>query len=157
VPCRCAPGFGEIRNSSVPFPLRVPVNDGTIQLTALDTDHEHAGSLAFTVTLTVSPAPFALALVGLTSNVHPSTWETANGRPAIVSVVDRGGTVDALASYWTVPGPLPDAPDVTLIHEAPLLAVHGQPAAVVTETLPFDPAAGIEMLVGASEYEQPAA
>ena len=35
----------------------------------------------------------------------------------------------------TMPDPLPDAPDVTVIHSAWLTAVHEQPAAVVTLTV----------------------
>jgi hypothetical protein len=52
---------------------------------------------------------------------------------------------------------VPEAPDVTVIHDAPLVAVHVQPPVVVTDTLPFEPFAGTETLVGAIEYVQPVA
>ncbi len=39
--------------------------------------------------------------------------------------------------YDTVPGPEPDAPAVTVSHAAPLAAVHAQPVAALTLTLPL--------------------
>jgi hypothetical protein len=65
----------------------------------LDTAQVQPGSLVLIVTLMVSPAPFTLEFIGLTSNVQASAWVTLNGRPAIVKVVERVGPVDALASY----------------------------------------------------------
>jgi len=38
----------------------------------------------------------------------------------------------AATEYRTVPFPLPDAPEVTVIHEVLATAVHPQPAAAVT-------------------------
>jgi hypothetical protein len=43
---------------------------------------------------------------------------------------------------------VPLAPDVTVIHETLLLAVHAQPLVVVTLTEPEPPAAGTVWLVG---------
>jgi hypothetical protein len=45
--------------------------------------------------------------------------------------------------------PLPLDPDVIVSQEALLEAVHAQPAADVTATLPVPPAAATEALVGA--------
>jgi hypothetical protein len=53
----------------------------------------------------------------------------------------------------TDPLPVPDAPEVTVIHGAPLAAVHEQPAAVVTATVGVLALASTFWLVGAIEYE----
>jgi hypothetical protein len=54
----------------------------------------------------------------------------------------------------TDPLPLPLGGDVIVIHGAWLVAVHAQPAFVVTAVLPEPPAAGIETDVGRSEMTQ---
>jgi hypothetical protein len=51
--------------------------------------------------------------------------------------------------------PLPLAPDVTVIHESLLVAVHAQPLPAVTATLPVPPPDGVLALVGAIENEHP--
>lgn len=67
---------------------------------------------------------------------------TVNALPAIVSVPVReldvvlGATVKP-----TLPGPLPLAPEVIEIHDAPLVAVHPQPAGDVTAMLALPPLA----------------
>jgi hypothetical protein len=53
--------------------------------------------------------------------------------------------------YETVPFPVPGLPEVMVNHEAPLLAVHVQPAWVVTWTLPVPPCPVIEAVVGEME------
>ena len=68
---------------------------------------------------------------------------TVNVLPAIVIVPVReldvvlGATVNA-----TLPAPLPLAPEVMEIHDAPLVEVHAQPAGDVTAALPLPPFAG---------------
>jgi hypothetical protein len=59
--------------------------------------------------------------------------------------------VDVLAATVnpTLPLPLPDAPLVTVIHAALLVAVQAQPLVVVTATVELSPAAGEFQLVGA--------
>lgn len=47
-----------------------------------------------------------------------------------------------------MPLPEPLAPLVTVIHAAPLTAVHAQPAGALTDTLPVLAAAGTLPLVG---------
>jgi len=56
--------------------------------------------------------------------------------PAIVIVPDRAVPVLAATLYPTDPLPVPDAPEVTVIHVAPLVAVHVQPDVAVTATVP---------------------
>ena len=53
--------------------------------------------------------------------------------------------------------PLPLPPEVIVIQDAVLAAVHVQPAVVVTPTLPAPPLAGAEALVGEIVNEQGAA
>ena len=54
-----------------------------------------------------------------------------------------------------MPLPLPFAPDVTVIHESLLFAVHAQPEPAVTETLPVPPDAATLVFWGEIENEQP--
>lgn len=73
----------------------------------------------------------------------------------MVNVPLRALALFAAMVNWTLPLPLPLAPEVTVIQAAPLVAVHAQPAAVVTATgNPAPPAAAIDWLVGAIVYEQ---
>ena len=55
----------------------------------------------------------------------------------------------------TVPLPVPLEPAVTMIHGAPELAAHRQPAGAVTVTLPVPPVEGTDWLVGVMVKEQP--
>ena len=72
----------------------------------------------------------------------------------MVTVPVRKAPVLAATVYATLPFPVPVAPDVTVIHDALLLAVQIQPAAVVTPTVPDAPVAAMLWSVGAIEYVQ---
>jgi hypothetical protein len=73
--------------------------------------------------------------------------------PAMVSVPVRAAPVFAVMLNPTDPLPLPLAPDVMLIHEALLVAVHVQPLVVETVTGPPAPAvAATDSLAGVIEY-----
>ena len=74
-------------------------------------------------------------------NVQPLSCDTENVCPAIVKAPWRAGPLFAATVYPTWPLPLPFPPDDTVIHDAPLDAVHGHPPAVVTATVPLLPAA----------------
>jgi hypothetical protein len=77
--------------------------------------------------------------------------------PAIVSVPVRAAPTFFDTLKPTLPFPVSLAPDVRVIHESLLTAVHEQPAVVVTCTVgPFPPPAFIDALDGLMEYEQPA-
>jgi hypothetical protein len=73
----------------------------------------------------------------------------------MVSVPDRDPPVCFAALNVTFPLPLPPEPPVTLIQSALLAAVHAQPAAVVTPTVPEPPSPGTLVLVAERAYEQP--
>ena len=75
--------------------------------------------------------------------------------PPIVRVADRAVPLLAPVVQLTVPLPLPLAPEVMVSQGALLVAVHAQPAAAVTATLPVAPEAGALALVGAIENVQP--
>jgi len=62
--------------------------------------------------------------------------------PATVRIADRGRPVE-FASTWntTTPGPVPEVPLVTVSQRSLLVAVHAQPLAVFTSTVPVPPVA----------------
>jgi hypothetical protein len=60
----------------------------------------------------------------------------------------------AATAYRTVPFPLPNAPAVTLIQAALLVAVHEQPLVVVTATVAVVPASETEIEVADRAYSQ---
>ena len=72
-----------------------------------------------------------------------------------MSAPERGPPFVEAALNWTVPLPVPLAPEVIVSQEALLVAVKAQPAGAVTATLPVPPAAGTLVLVGAIETAQP--
>jgi hypothetical protein len=70
----------------------------------------------------------------------------------MVSVPVRAAPVFAVMLNPTVPLPLPLAPDVMLIHDVLLVAVHVQPVVVETLTgLPAPAVAATDSLVGVIE------
>ena len=97
------------------------------------------------------PAAGTLADVGDSVGAHAApACVTETVDPAIVSVPVRLVVpVFAATANATVPEPDPDAPDVIVIHDALLIAVHAQPAATVTVLLPVPPEAAIDWDEGA--------
>jgi hypothetical protein len=69
-----------------------------------------------------------------------------------VTVPVRAPSLFAAMLRPTEPFPVPDAPDVTLIHGAPLLAVHAHAAVVVTVTVVVLAPAATFWLVGEIAY-----
>ncbi len=88
---------------------------------------------------------------------QPELWVTVNVWPAtvIVPVLCR----PVLAATEKAAAPLPEllAPELIVIQVSLLSAVHAQPVAVVTLTLPVPPLAVRVWLVGLIENEQPLA
>jgi hypothetical protein len=63
---------------------------------------------------------------------------TVNVWSAMVSVPERDeGSVFAVTANWTVPLPVPEAPDEIDSHDTFAVAVHAQPESVVTSTEPL--------------------
>lgn len=84
--------------------------------------------------LDAPPADVGDADPGVSAKEHEMpAWVTEKVCPAIVTVPVRE-LVEALAATatCTVPLPLPDVPEVTVIHEVLLVAFHAQPVVPVT-------------------------
>jgi hypothetical protein len=71
---------------------------------------------------------------------------------AIVTVPVRSAPVLAVRLRTTVPLPDPDAPEVTLIHDVLLAAVHEHPSPVITLTVPCAASGPMLASVGEIEY-----
>jgi hypothetical protein len=83
---------------------------------------------------------------------------TVKVRPAIVTVPVRGLVLVLTATeYPTLPLPLPEAPEVMVIQDALLVAVHAQPVIPVTATEPVAAAAETVVAPGEMENVQPPA
>ena len=122
---------------TVPLPVPDAPDVTTIHETGLVAVQPHPLP-PVTVTLLVSPAAATLLLTGLMMNVHGAVaplWLTVNVCPAIVNVPLRALEL-ALAETekLTVPGPVTEAGDVSVIHASFARAVHTQVAPALTET-----------------------
>ena len=143
--------------STVPFPIPDAPAVTVIHELLLAAVHAQPAAVV-TAVLPVPPAAGSDWLAGEIVYEHAAACVTVNVLPAAVSVPVRivpavlAATVNA-----TVPFPDPDAPPVTVIHVLLLVAVHAQPAAVVTALLPVPPAAGSDWLAGEIVYEHAAA
>jgi hypothetical protein len=110
--------------------------------TGEDDVQAHPGCVV-TVTVPVPPAAGIVPATRVTANVHDApACVTVNVLPAMVSVPVRDADpVFGATVYVTEPLPLPAAPALIVIHVAALVAVHPQPDAAVTPTVPVTPAA----------------
>jgi hypothetical protein len=121
-------------NVTAPFPLPVAPVVTVIHELLLVAVHAQPFAVK-TETEKPFPPPAATDCEGgLSEKEHGAAWLTVNVSPAIVSVPVRAMPVFAATLYPTDPLPLPLLPEVTVSHEALLLAVHVQPLAVVTAT-----------------------
>ena len=135
VPVRVFPSLRATVNRTVPSPTPLCPDVIVIQDTWLVAVHAQP-SVASTSTL-LFPPPFLKSLLFReSSKLHTRrSCDTVNVRPAMVSVPVRvelpvlGATLKL-----TFPFPLPLAPEVTVIHDALLVAVHAQPEVVETWT-----------------------
>jgi hypothetical protein len=101
---------------------------------------------ASTVTVpVVAPEPTE-ADAGEIDGVHDMpACVTVNVEPAIVSVPVRLDVLPFAAMLnVTAPGPSPEAPPVTVIHDTLLTAVQGHPTPALTLVPPVPPAAAID-------------
>jgi hypothetical protein len=141
--------FGATVYATLPLPL--PVAPLVIASHDLLLDAVHAQPVAaVTLMVPLPPAATTLAEVGEIAGEHAApAWDTVKVKPAIVSVPLRLDVVAFAAMVnATVPEPDPDAPDVIVIHDALLVAVHAHPAASVRVLLPVPPEAAIDWDVG---------
>jgi hypothetical protein len=144
----------------LPLPLLPPVI--VIQLAALVADQAQP-FVAVTATVAAPPATGAAADVGEIAYVQdgggggggaPAAWLTVTICPATVSVPLRALLeLFAAALNCTWPLPEPEAPLVTVIHDALLVAFQTQPAAAATANDPVTAPALIEVDGGVTEYE----
>jgi len=114
--------------------------------------HAHVGADAVTVKLALPPVASRFALAGDTENVQADAVNVCvivTNWPATVSVPTRVAPVELAATEnVTVPLPLPLAPPVTVMNASLLTALHWQPAAPDTATVPGPPALPIDCDVG---------
>jgi hypothetical protein len=97
-----------------------------IQFSDSDAVHTHAVPLVLTLILSLPPSTEKFLLVTGSEYVHAGC-KAVNVWPAIVIVPDRCAPVLPANVQLTVPLPVPDEPDVTVIHDGALLtAVQGQ-------------------------------
>ena len=154
VPMRAPSAFAATVKVAIPLPLRNEpsmVIHGTL-LTAVHVQPD------VVVTFTGPPSPPELSIVwlaGAMAYLH-SACVTVMVWPAAISVPVRAGPVLFGAMlYVKVPSPVP-LPPLTTIQDAPLLADHWQPVAVVTEMgAELTPEAVVEMLCCDSVYVHP--
>src|SRR5262245_2678769 len=106
----------------------------------------------------LAPDPVGGARLSAVTVMITPFWVTLNVRPA--TVIDAARLLVPVCDATlkpTLPEPLPLLPDGNVIQLAPpLLAVHEQPAIVVTSMLLLPPAAGNVWLVGLIEKLQAA-
>ena len=138
VPDRSAPLLAATVNVTVasPLPLVAPsVSHGTL----LDAVHAQPACAASTRSVAVPPEAPKFCVDAVTVNVHGNAaCVIVKVCPAIVSVPVRSDPGLAAIANATVPFPLPDAPEVTVIQLAFDAAVHAQPLAADTPTVPLD-------------------
>ncbi len=136
VPVRAPEVLGATVNPTLPLPVALAPEVTEIHGALLVALHAHPAAV---LTATGDPGPPAAAIdcdVGRMEYAHAvaAAWFKVNLWPAIVTVPVRAADVLAATVKPTVPLPLPVAPEVTTIHGSSLLALHGQPAGVVTAT-----------------------
>jgi hypothetical protein len=149
VPLRAVPVLATALNATVPLPVPdaplVTVSQGTLAAAV----QAHDAAEAVTAVDPVPPAADTDCAFGAIVNVHggggggaAAAWVTVNVFPAATIVADRVDVVVLAATVKaTAPLPVPDSPDVRLIHATLVDAVHAQvPAEAVTVIEP-DPAA----------------
>lgn len=135
----------------VPLALFVGIDIHAALLTAI-----HAHSAAVVMLIFCDPPLAGTGIAsGVTAALHPLSCVIVNVWPPTVIVPARDVDAFAAAVNCTVPGPLPLAPDVMLIHPALTLADQLQDCAVFTAKDPVPPAAGTACPDDESEIVQP--
>jgi hypothetical protein len=163
VPLRGAPVLAAALNAAVPLPVPdaplVIVSQGALAAAV----QAHDAAEVVTVVDPVPPVSGTDCAFGATVNVHggggggvAAAWLTVNVFPAATIVADRVEVAVLAATVKaTVPLPVPESPDVRLIHAALVDAVHTHvPAEAVTAIDPDAPASPTFCEVGEIENVQ---
>ena len=135
---------------TVPLPVWGPAPAATTaHKTLLFAVHEHP-VLAVTWKLSVPPSLDTLADAGVTvyEQEDPAVWLIVTVLPAAVIVPLLATPVFANTFTWTVPLPLPAAPELISAQFSPLEAVQLHPVDVATEMLRMPPADEVLKVVG---------
>src|SRR5262249_28029783 len=141
VPLRAPPVLAAIANDTAPLPVPLAPAVTVIHGTFERADHMQVARVV-TFVEPVPPSGGTDWVLDEIAKPHAAAaCTTVNGWPAMVVVPVRAPPVLAAIGNATVPLPLPAAPDVTVIHDTPLVAVHVQPPAAVTATEPVDASA----------------
>jgi hypothetical protein len=159
VPVRAGPEFAATLNETTPLPPPDAAPEIVIQSGLFDEAVHVQPAPAVIATDPVAPGESTFCDVGLMLNAHGAAWLTVKVWPAIVSVPVRAAApVLAATLNATEPFPLPDEPLVMVSQSGfAVLAVHVQPAAAVTPTLPVPPLAAIAWFAEARAGLQPLA
>jgi hypothetical protein len=149
VPLRAVPVLAVTRNATVPLPVPDAPLATVSHETLAEAVQAHVSAEAVTVVDPVPPVSETDCAFGAIANVHggggggaAAAWVTVNVFPAATIVADWVDVaVLATTVKATVPLPVPDAPDVSLIHATLVDAVHAHvPAEAVTAIEPDPPA-----------------
>jgi hypothetical protein len=141
------------RTVALPVPLAL---FGGIEIHAAVLTAVHAHSAGVVMATFCDPPVAGTGMVsGATAALQPLSCVIVNVWPPTVIVPVRAVDAFVPAANCTVPGPLPLAPDVMLIHPALTVAVHPQDCAVFTAKDPVPPAAGMVCPDDESEKLQP--
>ena len=153
IPVRADPVLAAKVRSMAPFPVPPAVPTITIHAALLAAVHAH--DAAAPTSTRAPPPPAADAMFsGDTTNEQPVSCDTVNVCPAIVAVPERGPAVFSWIEIFTVPLPVPEAPELIPSQAAALDAVHPQPPGDVTLTFVVPAAAGTDTCPGEIENEQ---
>ena len=150
VPLRAVPEFAATFSLTVPLPLPLAPEAMVIQVAWLVAFQEHDDPAVTVTSIPFAPPDDTDRLVGLIVMSHDDApaWLTVSAAPPIVTVAVRGvAAVLAATLNPTEPEPVPLGSVVIVTHDAPLLAVQVQPAAVVTATVLAPPADPMESVV----------
>ena len=138
---REAPGLAATEMEITPLPLPLPPAVIVTNVALLTAFHVQPAPVLI-LKLVVPPPTGTEAAAVERTYVHPADWVTVKVCPAIVIVPVSVFTLELAATEKdTVPFPSPLPPDVTVIHETLLTAVHTHPLPAVTFTAPVPPLA----------------
>jgi hypothetical protein len=130
-----------------PVPLEALVTE--IHPTGDEAVHEHSALVRMPTDTPEAPGPTDTPLLeSIVLQVLPACEIVKLLPPATMVPVRAKDAPFGATVYCSVPSPLPDPPDVMVIHGALVVAVHAQPAELDTSTKPDDPAALIAIDVG---------